>query len=230
MRKMSIGLLALSISLFSFISPSISSDSYSHADDNTIFVQQGDKAVIENSSQKDDYAICTVGYVDDISHTLIFTGHCSGYKTGKNVYTSDFKKLGTVIYNHGTPETHPDNDYAIVKLDKNISVGDNIYSGDKWVSPDKVNVGDKLCSYGAKSAMKYCGYVTSVNNRYINGDINTGGISGDSGGPAWIEGKGFIGVYSAVSEGITTFTYPENIAPKYNTKKSILDSIKNILR
>lgn len=229
MKKMHMFLAAASVSLCAMTVPFLSSHSYSHAEDATGIVQQGDKVVIENDYKKNDYAICTVGYVDKNTHTMVFTGHCSGYDVGKNVYDPQFKKLGKVIYNHGTPETHPDSDYAIVKLDEKVSVGENIYSGDKWSSPEKVKIGDKMCSYGAKSGMKYCGYVTGVNDHYINGDINTGGVSGDSGGPAWVEGKGFVGVYSAVSEGVTTFTYPEEIAPVYKSKKRILDSILSLL-
>lgn len=230
MRKSHIGIFAVCISLCAFIVPTISPDSYSHANDNTISVEQGDKVVIENDYKDNDYAICTAGYVDDNTRTMIFTGHCSGYDTGKDVYNTDFKKLGTVVYNNGSYDTHPDSDYAVVKLDESISVGENIYSGDIWTSPQKINIGDKMCSFGAKSNMKYCGYVTDVHDNYVNGDINTGGVSGDSGGPAWIEGKGFIGVYSAVSEGITTFTYPKDIASGYGARKSIFDNIKDLLK
>lgn len=89
-------------------------------------------------------------------------------------------------------------DIALVQLDDWVNVGNNSYSGDSWSKIEDVKEGDKLCAYGARTQKVRCGKVayTAPENNLIIGDIDTTGINGDSGGPAWIEGKGFVGVYS----------------------------------
>lgn len=85
-------------------------------------------------------------------------------------------------------------------LNDNVIAGKNIYSGEKKANIKDIEIDDPLCSYGAKSGTMHCGKVIDKTSRLVVGNKEAGGISGDSGGPAWVPGKGFVGVYSAKTE------------------------------
>ena len=51
--------------------------------------------------------------------------------------------------------------------------------------------------YSRRQGSINCGHVSKTIGSIIVGDSHTEGERGDSGGPVWIPGKGFIGVYTA---------------------------------
>ena len=55
--------------------------------------------------------------------------------------------------------------------------------------------GERVCSYGATTRREFCGHVTGVRGTLIATSI-TGPTYGDSGGPMWIPGRGFVAVNS----------------------------------
>lgn len=138
---------------------------------------------------------CTIGYIDHNLHRAYTAGHCG--LTGNNVTNDKGDIIGVFYKNPRYNEKTYRNDQAYIQLNKNIILGRNYYSGDNIVSLQDVSTSDTLCSYGSSSKEIHCGNLRTVDERNIVGDNNTGGIPGDSGGPAWIPNKGLIGVFSA---------------------------------
>ena len=169
-----------------------------------VVVNQGDRILVENSPG--NYTGCTVGYVHKGLRTLTTAGHCGGGR-GLKVVDPHGNQIGTIgsnTYNRSTNE----NDVMVVNVNSNVGIGGNRFSGDGWAHPSRVRMGDPICSYGAKSGKTHCGIVTGVNGRVVSATRNAGGINGDSGGPAWVPGKGFVGIYTAYWKYQVDFTYP----------------------
>lgn len=221
MKKLSTAILTSTIMATAFLAPV-----ESQAQSPDAVINQGDRIVIGSS-------VCTAGYIDKATNTMITASHCT--RTGTDVYKIDsldqWHKVGVV-------ETNPDhnsdtarNDFAFVKLDKNVA-GENIYSGDTRITPDDVVVGDQFCSIGTNSPVIKCGVVKNIDGNVVVTNREGGGVKGDSGGPGWIPGKGFFGVYTLFwganeypSENRrnngAAFTYPEysdaDVKVKLNT-------------
>lgn len=173
-------------------------------------VQQGDRFWYEYEPGKLNH--CTIGYVDAARRTIMFTGHCTTLPNAKvfasNPDGSPGVEMGNVTLNHyrGTPHS----DMAIANINHNVNIGGNIYSGDKWVMPHQVMPGDRVCSRGANSNAVHCGFSLGWEApNLVQATRNAGGIPGDSGGPAWVPGKGFIGMYSGYTNARTFWTYPD---------------------
>lgn len=185
------------------------------------FIQQGDKVLIENGPG--NIAVCTIGYVDEHRRNFMFTGHCSGGRVGSKVMNDRYQEIGRVEVNYyrGTVWS----DIAVVNV-TNGNIGGNIHSGNTWVQPHTVRRGETLCSYGANSGAVHCGRVTGRDlPNAIIGSRNSGGIGGDSGGPAWIPGRGLVGFYSGFTDDSAIFTYPDN-----NYGKIYIPTIDDIRR
>lgn len=187
---------------------------------------------------------CTIGYVNPETRTALTAGHCNVIERGEDetynppfmksekdaIYTYKGTKVGKVVKNTYTAHSDLFNgkDVSIIQLEPWVEIGENKYSGDNWANIEDLEKGDKLCSYGGRTAKLRCGEITevSVEDNLIEADENTIGIVGDSGGPAWVEGKGFVGVYSySTSAGapvrIAGFNHPlhykEEITPSNGT-------------
>lgn len=204
-----------------------------HANANqTPFIQQGDKVFIQESPEK--FAVCTIGYVDAHRHNFMFTGHCTNGNVGDIVYNDQLQEIGRVSENYHRGSAQ--NDIAVVTVTHG-NIGKNIHSGDVWVAPHTVRRGEKVCSYGANSNKVHCGIITGreIPNVLI-ASHNSGGIGGDSGGPAWIPGRGLIGFYSGVTEDTAVFTYPDiNYGKIYiptidDIKRDITNNVNNGIR
>ncbi|MCS4535572.1 S1 family peptidase [Corynebacterium sp. HS2168-gen11] len=90
--------------------------------------------------------------------------------------------------------------------------GINQYSGDTTYWP---TVGEKVCRYGARTGLikplhptnkVFCGTVIDVNDYFVYTSA-LGTEQGDSGGPAWVPGKGYIGQVLGFEE----FTLQNNV-------------------
>ena len=168
------------------------------------------------SSGQNTGMACTIGYVDKARHRAFYAGHCSQGLPGTTVYNAAGNVIGTVGYNpypdHGAyipgPALLPGipNDWAVINLAPGVVAGGNNYSGDA-IAPG-ARTGDTICSYGARTRSVKCGKVMGTHGSVIVATPNAGGIPGDSGGPAWIPGKGFVGVYSILNPVYTAFTRP----------------------
>lgn len=178
----------------------------------SITMKQGDMIHTTNG-------FCTLGYINKTTKRGLIAGHCVSNKESslmpftvsqqpsKNVYTVLGTHVGEIIYNDHYNEqdthNHPNaNDKAVIQFHDWVNIASNSYSGDTWVEQEDIKKGDKICSYGARTHKTRCGEVL-YNNIYDNLVIvspGAAGESGDSGGPAWIEGKGFVGIYSYTSK------------------------------
>lgn len=216
-------------------------DSYQEA--SVPVVSQGDNVYTPGTG------LCTIGYVDKATRKALYAGHCAkkdgewekGGKAGKDVIVYDYEtrqRIGYVEKNDFSGNLMDGTDFAVIKLDDEISLGENSYSGDKWVTDfsTQVTPGKTVCSYGARTKQPTCTIIKEVypeTNRIRLG-IEGAGQKGDSGGPLWIPGEGFVGIFSFfyvgsngerldknffhISELKNTFGKPvkETTKPKYN--------------
>lgn len=219
MRKLCNAIVATTIMTATMFTP-LQSQAQSPIPASNTTVNQGDMLIMGTSA-------CTAGYIDKANNRVITAAHCGS--PGDIVYRGDsykrFQRIGILEKNDNHNLSTSRNDYTYVKLDKGVT-GNNIYSGDARITPQDVSVGDRFCSIGQKSPIVKCGVVKNIDGNMVVTNREGGGIKGDSGGPGWIPGKGFFGVYSVFwgeNEYPTVnhryngsvFTYPE-----YSDKES----------
>lgn len=150
-------------------------------------VNQGDRVYVVGT-------MCTIGYIDHATHRAYLAKHCANATT-MNVRNNDGKYLGTF--------NRPDapGDTAWIDLDPRVRAGANNFTGDTVIDRHAVQPGDTICFYGATSRETRCTPVKSTgtdHDPFINGNPMQI-LAGDSGGPAWIVGKGAVGVVAAVT-------------------------------
>lgn len=198
------------------ISTFLFSESIQFAHAQPITVNQGDYVKTRITPPKpnllnlEDYHIhCTIGYVNVENRTATYAGHCADGTVGSPVYNVHGQKIGNVSYtkyptlgllkyvNFLVPITTPV-DYAIVKIDNNVKIGNNSYSGNNKTNYSSIKNGDTICSYGATRNKETCGNIVYKSNifKVIVTNENSN-MNGDSGGPSWIPGKGFVGTLSS---------------------------------
>lgn len=114
---------------------------------------------------------------------------------GSTVYNSYRQKLGTVVeFPTDNYSSNTYGDWAVIDIEDNVTTVDNGYSGNDMITLDEVAFGDELCTYGATTKEVSCGKVRNKNWITVRTE-NITPTSGDSGGPSWVTGKGFIGIY-----------------------------------
>lgn len=157
-----------------------------------VSVDQGDAIVVNGSA-------CTVGFNEGASSYT--AAHCGRSGDRVRLLLDD----GTLTPEAGTLQDSPanagtTNDWARIDWDEGVDVGPNEYSGDGAVGLADVHHGDRVCTYGWATSATTCGtFHTQVGNSFLV-DI-PGGLDGDSGGPLWVPGLGFLGVHSATVSG-----------------------------
>ncbi|OHF40301.1 hypothetical protein [Corynebacterium sp. HMSC074A01] len=191
-------------------------------------VKQGDEILTDEVLS---YGSCTLGYVDRRAGIGYTAGHCGfagqpvlntrrqiiGYFESSTMITRKanlyldygaqiFPELGKYTYRGPMADT------ARIRFVPGVTVGGNSLSGDRIVPLREIRSGDKVCATGISSRRVSCGVVDRVHGQTIFAH-HTGLRHGDSGGPAWIPGKGFIGVNSAKEWGSRsgyrmTFAHP----------------------
>lgn len=150
-------------------------------------VNQGDRVYVVGT-------MCTVGYIDHATRRAYLAKHCARVNT-VNVRTSDGKFVGTFV----RPDTPGDT--AWIDLDTRVRAGSNRFTGDTVIDRAAVAPGDTVCFYGSTSRETRCAAVKSTGTTqdpFVNGNPMQI-LGGDSGGPAWVPGKGAVGVVSAVT-------------------------------
>ena len=154
-------------------------------------VTQGDEILSPPGGDSPIWTSCTVGYVDNDARQFHTASHCLNTN---QVFSQDGSHIGDVMAQGAN--TRPGNDIAIVKLSPGVHPGGNPHSGDVAVDTSDVYKGDPICTYGDASGNVRCGRVVSKDKETVTGNRATYPINGDSGGPAWIPGKGYVGVAS----------------------------------
>ncbi|PAT14828.1 hypothetical protein CKJ84_00435 [Corynebacterium sp. NML 120412] len=193
-------------------------------------VNQGDLISVFHGMWLDD---CTLGYVDRGAGVGYTAGHC-GF-AGEPVLNANNQVIGYYENSHhllpalDIPLSYlaqffpaalqfaskgPLADVARIRFIPGVVPGANSFTGDRVAPIWEVQPGDQVCAVGAKSQQVFCGSVDKVNGDTTYA-IHRGLRPGDSGGPAWIPGKGFIGVNSSLSENVagtkgqrTAFAHP----------------------
>ena len=158
-------------------------------------VAQGAQIVVADSSS------CAVAFNDHAEHVSYTSAHCglSGDRVRVKLVDGTLTpEIGTLYPSSRWGDSVTGNDWAAIRWDDGVRLAGNGRSGDEVASISDMRPGQQVCTYGAASRRVICGkYAGSVNNNvYFDGET---GQHGDSGGPVWAPGRGFLGVYSGVS-------------------------------
>lgn len=193
-----------------------------------VTINQGDRIFTDLRNS------CTIGYIDKEQGVAYTAFHCGkrGMDHRRAVYVlRDGVKVhvGTMIYAHNyLPEVGllppsvlenldtTDRDITAIKFDSNVTLGGNTYSGDVRIPIDQVHKGENACFYGVTTGKSVCGTVRSVQGgsrpeHHILVSLPNDAIAlpGDSGGVAYIPGRGSIGIVKGAwiveSQGIGGF-------------------------
>ena len=149
-------------------------------------LQQGEKIIFDVTSYGND-GTCTLGFVDNKTKIGYTAKHC-GYD-GEKVFVKRDGAYVPVGYLKHIPGS---GDQSAIVLYNNVNKGINSYSGDT-ISAQKAAVGDKVCRYGYVTGKVDCATVRYVGSIMFNTNLGMNPVPGDSGGPSWIEGKGYMG-------------------------------------
>lgn len=160
---------------------------------------------------------CTLGYVHPRAGIGYTAGHCGlpgePVRNARNQIIGYFEASNGVSMNMNIPMAYAADvvpslmpqvsrgilaDVARIRFNPGIVAGGNAFSGDRIVPLGEVRHGDQICAVGAQSRRIFCGTVDKVNGDTTYA-FHRGLIPGDSGGPSWIPGKGFVGVNSGGS-------------------------------
>ncbi|GAA1474299.1 hypothetical protein P4N68_09330 [Corynebacterium felinum] len=166
----------------------------------TPVVNQGDLILVQDS--RGISYNCTAGYVDKKNARIWTAGHCSHH--GSIVYNEQRVAVGTLKHRYNVSENVDHlrgeerrkatadyffHDISYVDLIDPAMAGANTYSGDRPYTP---TAGEQLCRFGATTRAVYCASIFNVTDHLIYvANLNTQG--GDSGGPAWVPGEGYVG-------------------------------------
>lgn len=159
----------------------------------TPVVNQGDLVDVVGKGR------CTIAFNDRGQNVSYTAGHCGEEGDRAIVVGEGFRASGTF---HPSSAMNADegtaNDWGVIRWADGVKLGKNGISGDAVVAPSLLRSGDPVCVYGAASKKTTCGSFAGAigNNLYWDGPS---GKPGDSGGPVWVEGKGFLSLYTGVS-------------------------------
>lgn len=179
-----------------------------------VAVRQGDRFTTDRGMG------CTIGYVDKARGVAYTAHHCgkAGYHNTRGVYVEHngvSTRVGTMVYAHPyLPEVGllppevlagldtTDRDIAAIKFVPGVTLSDNSFSSDTRVPLNQVHAGETACFYGSTTGHPVCGRVRSVSSptnplHRILVEVPQGATTaqpGDSGGAAYIPGRGSIGI------------------------------------
>ena len=159
----------------------------------TPVVNQGDLVDVVGKGR------CTIAFNDRGQNVSYTAGHCGEEGDRALVMGEGFRASGTF---HPSSAMNADegtaNDWGVIRWADGVKLGKNGITGEEVVAPSLMRSGDPVCVYGGTSKKTTCGSFAGAigNNLYWDGPS---GKPGDSGGPVWVEGKGFLSVYTGVS-------------------------------
>ena len=152
-------------------------------------VNQGDLIYIRDRA-------CTIGYIDKINKIAYTAGHCGFTDEKVNVMNSSRQTIGTLYTEYSRERTpYVSADKAVIYLNDDVKPGENTFSGDVKLHYTNVSEGDTICSFSRMDQQTMCGTVLYTAHNSVGATRSAAGVRGDSGGPAWIDGKGFVGLY-----------------------------------
>lgn len=160
-------------------------------------VSQGTVVAVEGGG------MCTVGFSDPARHRSLVAAHC-GREGGRVAVINPVTGVSSgpvgTFYRSKRYDRKLGNDWAAIQWDPGVGVGGNQYSGNGWVHPNNIALGETVCYHGNTShgagRGRTCGkFAGSVGNTFfVDAPLTR---RGDSGGPLWVPGRGFVGVISS---------------------------------
>lgn len=172
-----------------------------HAQTAPITINQGDQIISDQTILNGSIYIgnpCTIGYVEPGKAWT--AAHCAN--NGNPVKNSQGRVIGTIVHTNPNDSNRYSvyHDTAYIALNSNVRAGQNSHVSE--VSEVVPSAGDRVCLYSRTSDSTRCGTVDHVSPTAKKEYVSISGVSanqGDSGGPAWVPGQGFIGVVSSRS-------------------------------
>lgn len=155
-------------------------------------VSQGTSVLVRGTG------ICTVGYNDYANRRSFVAAHCGQEGARVELLGPRTGAVGT-FYRSKAYDGQLSNDWAAIQWDAGVQMGPNRISGNAWVHPNDIRLGETVCYYGRTSHAgggQTCGaFAGSADNTFFVDAALT--RPGDSGGPVWVPGRGFVGVVSS---------------------------------
>lgn len=172
-----------------------------HAQTAPITINQGDQITSDQTILNGAIYVgnpCTIGYVEPGKAWT--AAHCAN--NGNPVKDSRGRVIGTIVHTNPNDSNRYSvyHDTAYIALNSNVRAGQN--SHESQVSEVVPSAGDQVCLYSRTSDSTRCGTVDYVSPTAKKEYVAISGAianQGDSGGPAWVPGQGFIGVISSKS-------------------------------
>lgn len=161
-------------------------------------IDQGGAVYVEGTGY------CTVGYNDPAKRRSFIAAHCGHEGVRVRIVdraTDTGSGLVGTFYRSKAYDNRLGNDWAAIQWDSGVTIGPNSITGDPWVRPQQVSPGEQVCYFGQTTnrtrANVTCGtYGGNVGNTFfVDAPLTR---PGDSGGPMWVPGRGFIGVISSM--------------------------------
>ena len=145
--------------------------------------------------------ICTLGYNDPARHRSFVAAHCGADGARVELVGANGVRSGVVgtLHRSKAYDNRLGNDWAAIQWAPGVRVGGNRISGDAWVHPNDIRMGETVCYFGRTSHARggrTCGKFggSADNTFFVNAPLTR---PGDSGGPLWVPGRGFVGVISS---------------------------------
>ncbi|WP_293768058.1 hypothetical protein [uncultured Corynebacterium sp.] len=172
-------------------------------------VNQGDRlqfGYTETPTGTWNNAQCTAGYVDPQNHVIYVAAHCGD--DGHVVTDAAGTPVGVIRHAMGALydrtktwreqfKAQSGRDFAFVELCSTVNTGANTYSGDRILgSPANLAVGTEVCTYGITSGLACGRIIAHPTNDFPQSVFRTNirRAGGDSGGPVWVKGGGYLGI------------------------------------
>lgn len=156
-------------------------------------VEQGGTVLVHGTG------ICAVGFNDPARHRSLVAAHCGREGARVEILGPNGARSGAVgtLFRSKAYDGHLSNDWAAIQWDRGVHVGGNRFSGNAWVHPNDVRLGEQLCYFSRSRGSKVCGKFSGSadNTFFLAAPLSH---AGDSGGPMWVPGRGFVGVVSSM--------------------------------
>lgn len=155
-----------------------------------VHVEQGSKVHFVGSGY------CTIGFNDPAQAISYTAGHCGDNGSRATVTVGGVEVSGTFYPSSAFGASTTGNDWGAIRWDDGVQLGANTVTGDAIADLGSLTPGDEICllSAGQTRCSEFVGRLN--NNVYWDEPV---GMRGDSGGPVWAPGKGFVAVYSGPS-------------------------------
>ncbi|CAB0872188.1 hypothetical protein FRC0360_02012 [Corynebacterium diphtheriae] len=199
MRRSLIAIAALSTLALSLSTPVQAQQASEPTHIPGVAVDQGDSLLVRADGNM--LGVCTVGFVDTENNRIWTDAHCgengaavmdnfqNPIGTLHHVYPSEWERLQNVRGIQWSTNSRA-SDVAYVEITDPEVLGRNYFSQNSIAREPAV--GDNLCNYGGRTDRVACSPIVTINGPVVI-TADNGSDHGDSGGPAWIEGKGYVG-------------------------------------